>query len=188
MKFQSFIEWLNEREMVDNPDYGCVMLYADVPNWEKKHLSMIDPEDIYDVPDKGMNRGLEHTPHVTIIYGLHLDKIKPEEIKKIMKTFFPLKVSIKKLTVFNTPDCDVVKYDIPKTKELMKWRDDLLKFPNTQTFPDYHPHMTLAYVNRNTGIKYIKEFDESFKVIFNKAAYSYTSNEKDNIIIQLDKV
>ncbi|MFA5152666.1 MAG: hypothetical protein WC554_08920 [Clostridia bacterium] len=188
MKFESYIDWLYEREMITKPDFGCIMLYCDIPNWKSKHLAQINSEDIYNVPDKGMSRGLEYTPHCTLVYGLHLNTVKPTEIKKIMETFFPLKVSIKKLTFFVTPDCDVVKYDVSITKELKAWREKLLKFPNTQTYPDYHPHITLSYVKTGSGIKYIKEFDEPFKVIFNKVVYSYTGDEKENIVVKLDEV
>ena len=185
--FESYDNWLYENEIITKPSFGCVMLYCDIPNWEKKHLTLIDPNDIYDVPDKGMSRGLEKTPHCTLIYGLKLDKVNPLEIKKIMKTFFPIKVAIKKLTFFDTPDCDVAKYDVPKTKELQAWRDELMKFPNHQDFNDYHPHITLSYIKKGTGIKYIKEFEKPFHVIFNKAVYSYSDNKKDNIVVKLDE-
>ena len=181
--FKSYKDWLNEAKTVDSPDYGCVMLFTDIPNWDR-HIAMIDPEDIYGVPGKGV----EHHPHVTLLYGIHLS-VDPLEVKKVMKTFFPIKVSIKKLTMFNTPDCDVIKYDVPKTKEIMAWHDELIStFPNTQEFDKYKPHITLAYVNKGTGHKYIKEWEDSFKVIFNRAEYSYTDNEKDNIVVKLDAV
>jgi hypothetical protein len=184
MKFNGYFDWMYENELAAPISYGCVMLFAEVPNWDK-HLAMIDPEDIYGVPGKA----LEHSPHVTLAYGLHLDKVNPKDVKRMMQTFFPVKVSIKKLTFFNTPDCDVVKYDVPKTKEIKTWHEELLaRFRNTQEFDKYEPHVTVAYVNKGTGHKYIKEYEEPFHIIFNRAEYSYTDNEKDNIVVKLDEV
>ena len=181
MKFQSYKNWLYEAKEVDS-DYGCVMLFSDIANWGK-HIAMIDPEDIYGVPGKG----IEHHPHVTLLYGIHLS-VDPQEVKKVMKRFFPIKVSIKKLTMFSNEKYDVVKYDVPKTKEIKTWHDELMRFPNTQDFDTYEPHITLSYVDKGTGHKYIKEWENSFKVIFNRAEYSYTDNEKDNIVVKLDAV
>jgi hypothetical protein len=183
MKFESYFDWLCESELEEKPNYGCVMLFANIANWDK-HLALIDIEDIYSVPGKA----LENHPHVTLAYGLFLNKIKPLQIKNIMKRFFPIKVSIKKITCFNNSEYDVVKYDVPATKELKTWREELLRLPNYQEFPTYKPHITIGYTNSGTGIKYIKELEKPFHVIFNRAEYSYTDNEKDNIVVQLDRI
>ena len=49
MQFTSLKNWLIEaKKEVKRPDYGCVMLYTTVPNWDK-HLSKIDKEDIFNI-------------------------------------------------------------------------------------------------------------------------------------------
>jgi 2'-5' RNA ligase len=167
-------------------DYGCVMLYTEVSDWNKR-LEIIEKEDIYD--DEFKDYGLEHTAHCTLLFGLHLDECEPEEVKEFMKTFKPIEVTIKEISIFKGDDYDVVKYDVPVTEELQMYHDLLeRRFPNTQTFPDYHPHMTISYVLPGEGKKYAKKV-KPFKIIFTSAVYSYkgTSDKKEKIKVKLNE-
>ena len=176
MKFTSFKNWLFEKSQSKKLDYGCVMLYTKIPNWDK-HTSIIDKEDIYD--DEFNDFGLEKTPHTTVLWGIHLDETDPDDVKQFMKTFKPLEVTIKEISIFDSEDYDVVKYDVPITDELQMYHDLVEKrFPNTQTYPEYHPHMTIAYVTKGVGKKYVKKV-KSFKVVFDSVVYSYKKNESD---------
>ena len=177
--FISFKNWLFEKKKVRNLEYGCVMLYpTSIPNW-KNHLSIIDKEDIYD--NDNHDYGLEKNPHITVLYGIHLDETTPEAIKEVMKTFEPQEITIDKISIFSNDwnDYDVVKFDVPPTPEL-KGYNKLLKtvFPYTSDFPKYHPHMTISYVKKGTGKKYVGKI-KPFTVKFDKAVYSYKNKPKD---------
>lgn len=177
--FISFENWLNEEKKESKKmEYGCVMLYPkDIPNWKEKHLSIINKDDIYD--DELHDYGLEHTPHTTILWGIHLDETNPDDVKQFMKTFKPIEVTIDKISTFKCDDYEVVKYEVPITDELQMYHDLVEKrFPNTQTHADYEPHITIAYVLSDEGKKYIKKV-KSFKVFFDKAVYSYKANKDD---------
>lgn len=182
MKFTSFKNWINEQES-RKTEYGCVMLYTQIPDW-KKHLEIIVKDDIYD--DEIGDYGLEHHPHVTVLWGIHLDETKPEDVVEVIKTFKPLTATVDTISIFDTnEDYDVVKYDVPVTPELKKYRKELMdKFPNTQTFPGYHPHMTIAYVKKGEGKNYVGKV-KPFKVEFQHGVYSCKKGEKDNIKIKL---
>lgn len=171
--------WLNEQEE-ERPEYGCVMMDAKVPKWEEYHIGGIDPKDVYIKPYDD-SYGLEDNPHVTVIYGIHEDEIGPEIIMDtIEREMEPVTVTITNISIFSNDEYDVVKYDVPVTEQLQKYRDMFEKnFPNTQTFPEYHPHMTLAYVNPGEGKKYVKELEEPFEVTFNKAVYSFHEKNED---------
>jgi 2'-5' RNA ligase len=161
---------LLESKNSDKKEYGCVMLFTEIKDWDK-HLSLIEKEDIYD--DENHEHGLEHESHVTLLYGIHLDETKPENIKKFIQTFKPIEVTIDTISIFEKDDYEVVKYDVPPIDEIKKYHDAILaNFPNTQTFPEYHPHMTISYVLTGTGKKYKKKV-KPFKVIFDTAVYSY---------------
>lgn len=185
--FQSINEWLNEQKE-DEKTYGCVMLEAKVPDWEEMHIGGIDPKDVYTKPYDD-SFGLEKTPHVTVIYGIHEDEIDPEIIfDVIQKKMEPLTVTIDKIGIFETDDYDVVKYDVPVVKKLKKFRNLFLKsFPNTQTFPEYHPHVTLAYVKPGEGKKYVKKLEEPFEITFDKGVYSFHEKNKDGEIETVKK-
>jgi 2'-5' RNA ligase len=189
MKFTSYKNWLMEAKKTQSKksEYGCIMLYTQIPDWDNK-LAIIDKKDIYD--DEFHDYGLEHTPHCTLLFGIHLDETEPQDIKKLIATFNPITVTIDTISGFSNDDYDVVKYDVPVTPELKKYHDALLaNLPNTQSFPDFHPHMTIAYVNKGEGKKYHQKV-KPFKVKFNTAVYSFAagnSTKKNRIKVKLEE-
>jgi len=174
-------EWLNEQEK-PQPEYGCVMLDAKIDKWDEDHVGGIDPKDVYKKPYDD-SYGLEDNPHVTVLYGIHEDKIDPEVVLGVIQDdMIPITVTISEIGIFENDEYDVVKYEVPVTEELQKFRDLLMeKFENTQTFPDYHPHITLAYVKPGEGKKYVKELEEPFEVTFNKGVYTFHDDEGETI-------
>ena len=179
-KFISLNEWINENESKERDHFGCVMLDAKVPDWAEKHLSGIDKKDLYEEDDDD-SYGLNDTPHITLLYGLHEDEVEPDTIMDVIKQDVgPVTTDIKNISIFENEKYDVVKYDVPVTEDLKKYRDMFKKtFPNTQSFPDFHPHVTLAYVKPGEGSKYVKELDEPFSLTFNKGVYSFHERNKD---------
>lgn len=181
MKFQSLDNWLYEeiargRRPIDNQKrdhYGCLMLQAKVKDWDDFHTAGIDEDDVYIKPhDKSY--GLEQEPHVTVLFGLHEDEVDEETIQSVMKqNLKPFTSRVDEVDVFENDEYDVVKYNIPVSEELQKYRDLFMKFPNTQTFPDYKPHMTIAYVKPGTGKKYKRKLREPFDVTFTNGVYSF---------------
>jgi len=176
MKFISFKNWLFEKKESKKLEYGCVMLYATVPNWNK-YLSLITKEDIYD--DELHDYGLEKESHCTIFWGIHQNEVDPEDVKNLIKTFKPMEVTIDKISVFNCDDYDVVKFEVPVSDELKKYHELVkLAFPNTETFKDYIPHMTIAYVKKGEGKKYAQKV-KPVKIFFDTIVYSYKKNKSD---------
>lgn len=177
---ESLNEWLNEQEERDAPTYGCVMLYTNMRDWEDIHTSGIDPEDVYIKPHD-QSYGIETEPHITVLYGIHEDEAEPEIVENVMKeNMEDVTVTISKISIFENEEYDVVKYDVPPTEQLLEYRkifED--NFENTQSFPDYHPHMTLAYVKPGEGKKYESELDEPFEVTFTKGVYSWHEKNED---------
>jgi len=184
IKFISIENWLLEQKK-DEPVYGCVMMEPKkIKGWEENHLAGIDEKDVYIKPMDD-SYGLEENPHITVLYGIHEDEVDPSVIVDAMEQKMdPVKVQISEIDVFENLEYDVVKYNVPVTKELKQYRDLFLKaFPNTQSFPKFEPHMTIAYVKKGTGKKYKKILDEPFDVLFVKGVYSYHKDgEKDELI------
>lgn len=171
-RFQTFKNWLNEQK--EQPKYGCVMLDAQIKDWKDKHIGGIDGDDVYRKPlDDSF--GLEDNPHVTVLYGIHEDEIDPEVVHDVIRDKMgPVTVKINQIGVFENSEYDVVKYEVPATKELKEYRRIIEDtFPNTQTYSDYKPHITLAYVKPGLGKKYAKKLEEPFEVTFNKGVYSW---------------
>ena len=105
----------------------------------------IAPEDLAD-------QGIEKRPHITIRHGLHTEN--PDDVAKVIADEGHVAVTGGALEVFKTPEADVLvqRVDSPDLVRLNKKLDAL---PNTQTFPDYKPHITIAYLKPGTGEKYL---------------------------------
>ena len=173
-KFIPLRQFLNEGDSSDK-NFGCVMLFADIPDWDELTHRIVREKDVYDPETEPEEYGYEKKPHITLIYGIHHDEILDEgNIFKMIKDIPTLKFSVKEIGVFENDDkpYDVVKFDIDPTKTLTNAREKFLELPNTQTFPDYHPHMTIAYVKKGKGKKYRRILKKSLKFQFDKGVYS----------------
>ncbi|HRT03675.1 MAG TPA: 2'-5' RNA ligase family protein [Candidatus Diapherotrites archaeon] len=190
MKFISLYELINEEikkekksDYKDNSEdvkYGCVMMDAEIDNWDEDHLSIFDKDDIYTDPSDGSYR-LEYNPHVTVVYGIHEDEVDPEDVKNFIKEKMePLTVKIEEIDIFENPEYDVVKYNVPINKQLEKYRKLFLQFPNTQNYPEYNPHITLEYLLPGRGFKYKRKIKKPFYVTFTKGVYSWHNPDDPN--------
>ncbi len=159
-------------------EYGCLMLYFNIPNWESI-VGKIKPEDVY---DSEPGYGIEKEPHTTVLFGFH-DNVDLDEIKKVAKKVLkkPLTVKITGISTFESKGApyDVVKFDV-ESKELFRLNNLMRKFPHTSTFNDYHPHMTIAYVKKGEGEKYKKIFEDALNVTGDKLVYSTAEKEKQS--------
>jgi 2'-5' RNA ligase len=175
--FESYDNYLNE-ELAEEPKYGCVMLFADVPDWKKLIKRLVREEDLYKPDDD--DYGFDNNPHITLLYGIHHDSIVDLSIiyRKI-EDISVMKFTVKEINIFESDDYDVVKFDITPTKKLLSLREEFEEdIPNTQTFSDYHPHVTIAYVKKGMGNKYKRIFKKGIKFNFVKGVYSSPEYKK----------
>lgn len=182
---------LTELLKEDTPkyEYGCVMLYFQFPKMTELH-KIINPNDIYEADING-GYGLETEPHCTLLYGLH-DGVSLENVTSILDNFKFGECKIYNPSLFENEDFDVLKFDVGYTTRggafLQKANIELAKLPNTQTYPDYHPHMTVAYLKPGMGKKYVdlisKSAEPEFIVQPDYAVYSVPSGTKTKIEIR----
>ena len=100
------------------------------------------------------NHGREDTPHITILYGILTQD--PEKVKDVLEPEKgPIEVTLGKTSIFeNSDDYDVVKIGVksPDLHKLNKLLSDSLD--NENSYPEYKPHVTIAYVKRGKGKLY----------------------------------
>lgn len=137
----------------DITDFSWV--YVDMPDDIKKKVLAygkgVDKEDLHE-------KGQEEDPHITVLYGLHTNDSEP--VRAVMKTCDPVTASVGKLSVFELPDYNVLKLEIKSpglTKLNKKLKDSDLEA--TITFPDYNPHVTIAYLKKDVDYKKYTEGD-----------------------------
>lgn len=168
-------------KIMKEKEYDCIMFWSDITKtkWKKEFLSKIDKNDIYD-PNNDGDYGLEDEPHITLLYGIHPDEVDKDLAINLIKTISPIELESKKISIFENEEFDVVKIEIIPNNTLLQLRKILINIlPNTQTFKDYNPHMTISYVKKGKGKKYIEKFKEPIKFNFNKIVYSDSNHEKE---------
>lgn len=163
-------------------NYGCVMLYFDFPKIKEIH-NIIKKEDIYE-EEGDKTFGLEDESHCTLLYGLH-EEVTLDEVKQTLSKFTYYPCTIYNASIFENEKYDVLKFDV-KGKNLHETNDALKKFPFTSDWPDYHPHMTIGYIQSGLGHKYVQKLKGlEFELIPKNAIYSQPDGTKTNINIKV---
>lgn len=150
-------------------EFGCIMVDVPVKNWNEI-TSFINTDDIYTVSDND-TYGIQDRPHLTLLYGTHKE-VTSEQVESLLKNVKPFSIEIDGVDIFENKDYDVVKFNVKKNDLLQSIFDSLSTLPNSNSFKDYKPHITIAYVKKGTGKKYIKS-DYKWKVDnINEVTYS----------------
>jgi 2'-5' RNA ligase len=175
-----------KEEVSERIEYGCLMLFLNVPVWNKI-TSVIRKDDLY---IKDNDYGIEKEPHLTILYGFHDDEVTPEQVFDLYKSNVPLKpieVKISGISIFENFEFDVVKFDV--NSDLLAKINGIMKdLPNTSKFPDYHAHITIAYVKKGEGKKYVKPFEKERILKGNELVYTWNGHrgKEDGKILMLN--
>lgn len=168
------------KEIESGPyEYGCVMLYFDFD--ETQLTNTIDDNDIYD--DGSGKYGKETEPHVTLLYGLH-SNVTPQIVQQILDNIHFGDIQLTNPSVFENGEYDVLKFDADG-RGLREANSMLMRLPNSNEYPDYKPHMTVAYLKRNRWEAYTNRFrDLQFNVTPIFAIYSVPSGKKFKLKIK----
>lgn len=157
--------------------YGCV--YLKIKNIDK--LSKI--KNIIKEKDLDPNENLVSTYHVTILYGLDIN-VSTEQVKEKIKDIRIDEIIVTGMSLFEN-DNDVLKLDVFADYQMLEMRDRLKELPNEEKYPEYNPHITLAYLISGEGKKYIpnqNKFDDPIFFEIDDVIYSHGGkNQKDRI-------
>jgi hypothetical protein len=161
--------------------FGCVMLEVSISNWDEIIYS-ISKEDIYEV--EGENYGLQTNPHVTILYGLH-EEVSLDQVKSVFEGLNEsIYIKIEGIGVFENKDFDVVKFNVIPNRTLQNLYDRLSEFPNSNEYPEYRPHITIAYVKKGRGKKYEDPTYTHSVDNIDEVCYSMSNGSKEYFIIR----
>ena len=122
-------------------DFGYLRIT--MPRWIEKN---INGRDILK---------LEHRPHATVYYGA--DKRDIAQIQEVIETYGrPIRVSLGALNIFEHEDRDVLYVELVGDS-LISLNKQIAKLPNSRppTHPNFIPHLTLAYLTKGTGRKFV---------------------------------
>lgn len=141
-------------------------------------LNSIDEDDLH-------THGKEYDPHVSLFYTYEwATKFNSKTSSDFAKKVLPIDLTVTGVSLFENEEYDVLKFDIQKTillEDAQKQSVDL--FDAVPTYPDYVPHMTLAYVLPGKGLKYQEQFSKSIEFPFtytsNKLIFAISSSSQD---------
>jgi 2'-5' RNA ligase len=105
----------------------------------------IDPADL-------TKDGCEDTPHVTVRYGLWDGS--PANAIPLIQSAGSLKYTLGDITLFENDEFDVLKISVD-SPDLTALNEKLKALDHTDTYPGYHPHVTIAYLKPGMGKKYV---------------------------------
>jgi hypothetical protein len=141
--------------------FSCVQYNLPLPvahkiiEWGKQNI----PDDILYMPSDDATYGRETTIHCTVFFGLHTELATP--IIYLLENEHSFLIRLGQISRFNNDKFDVVKIEA--------YSDDLFRLHEklgnclacTETYNAYRPHVTIAYVNRGEGRKFVgdKTFD-----------------------------
>jgi hypothetical protein len=168
-------------------EYGCVMIYFNFPKINKIH-DAIDPKHVY-TEDGDNSYGLETEPHTTLLYGLH-PEVTLNNVKEVLSKFTYSPCIIYNPSLFNNEKYDVLKFDV-KGDNLHKTNEALKEYPYTSNFPNYHPHLTIGYLNPKMGQEYVDMLNKSipkdgYQLVPQYAVYSMSDGMKHKIKINVN--
>lgn len=156
--------------------YGCVMLYYPITKtWWDGMTKNIKKDDLF-TPKGQDNFGLlSHSDaHITLLYGIHND-VPDDDVETIIDKIKQSEITLSKLSIFDNKDSgfDVIKFEV-KGKELYTINKLLVDLPHTTDYPEYSPHLTVAYVKAGKGIEYVRTLakDEQLTIKPSKIVYS----------------
>lgn len=146
---------------------GCLMLDVNIKNWKSLLTTYINSSDLSE-------DGYELNPHITVIYGL-ADNINSDKLKSFISKISKIKFDIIGLSKFNNDEFSVIKLDV-ESKQLNELNRILANnFDCKFSFPDYHAHITLAYIKPEHSESY-KDFVLEKPIKSNSNKFRYNVN------------
>jgi 2'-5' RNA ligase len=147
--------------------------------------------DEYIYYDKKDEKGRQEEIHVTVKYGIHTDD--PAAVLSVVENVKPLKVRLGKTKIFWLDNCIVLKISVQSQDLVALNRRIRRNLQCTDTYPDYKPHITIAYVKLSDRNPYwfqeylTDEFD-GMEVVLDELVFSTPDKQKYKMLLMDGKL
>ncbi len=175
---ESLANRLGEIVKASTPKFGCLMamlpsLETTIPNWAADNISS----------DTLAADGIETETHCTVLYGFNLD-FDSEKLVKMLSSSGAMKVKIGKLSRFECPEYDVIKFTVI-SQDIRDVNKKLNKEFSDEITPSqwkFNPHITVAYVKKGTNQNLNASEIEGQTVTVQQLLYSLPEKEGRKVI------
>jgi 2'-5' RNA ligase len=167
-------------------DYSCLM--AEIPDDVAQEIiafaDTIPDEHIYE-PDNDEKGRTKHA-HITVKFGIHTTDLA--DVEKVVAGSPLLRAKLGRVTAFNNEDFVVLKVSV-QSEDLTKLNGKIKReLECTDTFPDYKPHVTIAYLKKDEkNPYYYKDFcTDDFldrEIMIGNLTFSTPKGTKDRIML-----
>jgi hypothetical protein len=163
-------------------EYGCLMGYCpeNIKSYFVKFAKTAIPEEDLYIDPNDPSFGYEEDPHVTVKYGFKPDLTK-QDLAKILQGAKPFTVTFKALNLFENEKFDVVKFEVEPVPQLLELRRKCDQYKNEDTYPEYKPHSTVAYVKKGK----FKTLRENLNIPFPISRFKYSGADGRKLMINL---
>lgn len=141
--------------------------------WDK-----IEEDDLF---KEEADNGIETEPHVTVKYALLNEDVK--EIRDVLKGERNGFVELVDTALFPADEYEVLKITV-NSEDLDRIHEKLNRLPHQDRFHIYNPHITLAYLKKGRGKKYVGKLNNNKTFEFSEL---YFENSNKTYKISLEK-
>jgi HK97 family phage portal protein len=152
---------------IDVDKLGCIMIDTETIKVTKfVEGGTADLVEAGVASDHVMGAVAEREAHVTLLFGLlENGNVWKDKVDTLLEGWSLDGVLIKDVTAFDLGDSYAIVGLIKKTPELTDGHERLTLLPHIQTFSEYKPHLTLAYVEHDAEVadKWVEALRSEYK-------------------------
>ena len=139
---------------IDMDDLGCIMINTEkIPVVQFVKNGADDLVESTNRHDHTMGAVSEVEPHATLLYGLlENGNVWKDKVDQLLEGWNMPTVKIKEVSYFDIPDSYAVIAKLEKTPEIIDGHERLTLLPHINTFSEYQPHITLAYIKKEADV------------------------------------
>lgn len=150
---------------IDMDELGCIMVdTVKIP--VTQFVKNFKEEELFEQEryDQGSVVG-ETKPHVTLLFGLlENGNVWKDKVDMLLEGWQLPTVTIEEVSYFDVGDSYAVIALVERTPELVDGHERLTLLPHVNTFSEYYPHITLAYIKKEADVdKWVKSLNRKYK-------------------------
>lgn len=156
---------IDQRAVLDDKYRGCIMINTvKIPVTQFVKNGDADLVEATDRHDHTMGAVAEIEPHATLLYGLlNNGNIWKDKVDSVLTGWEMPTVKIKDVSYFQLEDSKAVIALLEETPEIIDANKRLSLLPHLNTFSEYHPHITLAYITDDADVdKWVKALGKKY--------------------------